>query len=69
MIVVLTIFDLVVDHFKMIRGVPDGRFLTLGETFLEFLDDLTIIVPMMVISVVVASWIVRFVYMKIRREN
>jgi hypothetical protein len=40
--ILLSFIDLASDHYKVIKGVPDGRFLTLGETISEFSDDLGI---------------------------
>jgi hypothetical protein len=48
---VFSIFDLVVDHYKVIQGVPDGRFFTLSETISEFSDDLFIIALIVMVAV------------------
>jgi hypothetical protein len=48
---IFSLFDLVVDHYKVIQGVPDGRFLTLSETISEFSDDLFIIALIVMVAV------------------
>jgi len=56
--------DLILDHYQVIKGVPDGRFLTLGETLSEFSDDLFIIALIVMFSVTIISFIVTVIYSK-----
>lgn len=53
---IFSIFDLVVDHHKVIQGVPDGRFLTLSETISEFSDDLLIIALIVMVAVTLITY-------------
>ena len=53
---IFSIFDLVVDHHKVIQGVPDGRFLTLSETISEFSDDLFIIALIVMVAVTLITY-------------
>lgn len=53
---IFSIFDLVVDHYKVIQGVPDGRFLTLSETISEFSDDLLIIALIVMVAVTLITY-------------
>lgn len=53
---IFTIFDLVIDHYKVIQGVPDGRFFTLSETISEFSDDLFIIALIIMVSVTLITF-------------
>jgi prepilin signal peptidase PulO-like enzyme (type II secretory pathway) len=66
---VFSLIDLAVDHYKLIQGVPDGRFLTLGETISEFSDDLTIIVLIVMCSVALISFITTTLYWKFFRKT
>lgn len=65
---IFSLIDLVVDHYKVIQGVPDGRFLTLSETIIEFSDDLLIIVLIVVCSVTLISFVGTTVYSKFLRR-
>jgi len=56
--------DLILDHYQIIKRVPDGRFLTLGETISEFSDDLFIIALIVMLSVTIISFIVAVIYSK-----
>jgi ABC-type Fe3+-siderophore transport system permease subunit len=53
---IFSLFDLVVDHHKVIQGVPDGRFLTLSETISEFSDDLFIIALIVMVAVTLITY-------------
>jgi hypothetical protein len=53
---IFSLFDLVVDHYKVIQGVPDGRFLTLSETISEFSDDLLIIALIVMVAVTLITY-------------
>jgi ABC-type Fe3+-siderophore transport system permease subunit len=53
---IFSLFDLVVDHHKVIQGVPDGRFLTLSETKSEFSDDLFIIALIVMVAVTLITY-------------
>ncbi|PKM67345.1 MAG: hypothetical protein CVU94_06585 [Firmicutes bacterium HGW-Firmicutes-19] len=53
---IFSLFDLVVDHYKVIQGVPDGRFFTLSETLSEFSDDLFIIALLVMIAVTLITF-------------
>ena len=66
--IVFSLIDLVVDHYKIIQGVPDGRFLTLSETIDEFSDDLFILVIIVMISVTLISFIGTTTYSKLFRK-
>lgn len=66
--IVFSLIDLVVDHYKIMQGVPDGRFLTLSETLAEFSDDLFILVIIVMISVTLISFISTTIYSKIFRK-
>lgn len=66
--IVFSLIDLVVDHYKIMQGVPDGRFLTLSETLAEFSDDLFILVIIVMISVTIISFISTTIYLKIFRK-
>lgn len=66
--IVFSLIDLVVDHYKIMPGVPDGRFLTLSETLAEFSDDLFILVIIVMISVTLISFISTTIYSKIFRK-
>ena len=66
--IVFSLIDLVVDHYKMIQEVPDGRFLTLNETIAEFLDDLLILVIVVMILVTLISFIGTTIYSKLFRK-
>ncbi len=63
-----SLIDLVVDHYKVIQGVPDGSFLTLSETISEFSDDLFLIVLIVMCSVTLISFIGTTVYSKFFRK-
>ena len=63
-----SLIDLVVDHYKVIQGVPDGSFLTLRETISEFSDDLFLIVLIVMCSVTLISFIGTTVYSKFFRK-
>lgn len=63
-----SLMDLVIDHYKIIKGVPDGRFLTLGETISEFSDDLFIVALIVMSSVTLISFIITVMYSKIFRK-
>ena len=64
-----SLLDLVLDHYKVIKGVPDGRFLTLGETISEFSDDLFIVALIVMCSVTLISYIVTVIYSKLFRKK
>ena len=66
--IVFSFIDIVVDHYKIIQGVPDGRFLTLSETIAEFSDDLFILVIIVMISVTLISFIATTIYSKLFRK-
>jgi 4-hydroxybenzoate polyprenyltransferase len=61
---VFSLFDLVVDHYKVIQGVPDGRFLTLSETISEFSDDLFIIALIVMFAVTLITFASTTIYSK-----
>lgn len=61
---VFSLFDLVVDHYKVIQGVPDGRFLTLSETVSEFSDDLFIIALIVMVAVTLITFASTIIYSK-----
>jgi hypothetical protein len=48
---IFSLTDLVLDHYKVIQGVPDGMFFTLSETISEFSDDLFIIALIVMVAV------------------
>lgn len=54
-ILVFTSADLVLDHYYVIQGVPDGKFLTLNETFGEFREVQFMIVNFGTAVVLLAS--------------
>jgi hypothetical protein len=62
--IVFSLTNLMIEHYRIIKGVPDGRFLTLGETFLEFSDDLGIIVLIVTCSVTLISFVGTTIYTK-----
>ncbi|MDW7669940.1 MAG: hypothetical protein SCJ93_14040 [Bacillota bacterium] len=64
-----SLIDLFVDHYKVIQGVPDGRFLTLSETISEFSDDLLIIVLIVMCSVTLISFVGTTLYSKFFKKN
>lgn len=64
-----SLVDLVLDHYKVIKGVPDGRFLTLGETISEFSDDLFIVALIVMCSVTLISSIGTVIYSKLFRKK
>jgi len=55
--------DLIIDHYKIIKGVPDGRFLTLSETISEFSNDLIIVALIVMCSVTLISFVITVVYL------
>lgn len=61
---IFSLFDLVVDHYKVIQGVPDGRFLTLSETISEFSDDLFIIALIVMVAVTLITFVSTIIYSK-----
>ncbi len=63
-----SLIDLVVDHYKIIQGVPDGRFLTLGETISEFSNELLLIVPIVMCSATLISFVGTAIYSKFFRK-
>ncbi|MDP2814213.1 MAG: hypothetical protein Q8N92_07185 [Erysipelotrichaceae bacterium] len=65
---VFSLFDLVVDHYKVIQGVPDGRFFTLSETISEFSDDLFIIALIVMISVTLITFTSTTIYSKSKEK-
>ena len=65
---VFSLIDLVVDHYKVIQGVPNGRFLTLSETILESSDDLFILVIIIMCSVTLISLVGTTIYSKFCRR-
>lgn len=66
--IVFSLIDLVLDHYKFIQGVTDGRFLTLSETLVEFSDDLFILIFVVMISVTLISFISTTIYSKLFRN-
>lgn len=63
-----SIIDLFIDHYRVIQGIPDGRFLALSETLLEFSDDLLILVLIVTCSVTLASIIGTTIYLKFSKS-
>jgi hypothetical protein len=61
--------DLVIDHFEVIKGVPDGRFLTIGETISEFSDDLLIIAIIVMFSVISISSLSTVILSKLYKNS
>jgi hypothetical protein len=61
---IFSLFDLVIDHYKVIQGVPDGRFLTLSETISEFSDDLFIIALIVMTAVTLITFVSTIIYSK-----
>jgi ABC-type Fe3+-siderophore transport system permease subunit len=66
--IAFSLMDLVSDHYKVIKGVPDGRFLTLDETVSEFSDDLVIVVLIVMCSVTLISFVGTTIYSKFFRR-
>jgi hypothetical protein len=65
---IFSLIDLVADHYKVIQGVPDGRFLTLSETISEFSDDLFIIALIVMCAVTLISFVGTSIYSKFFRK-
>jgi hypothetical protein len=62
------ILVMAVDYYIKIQGVPDGRFLTWSETFLELADDLTFVIFFSTCLVTIVSFIVTTIYSKFYRK-
>jgi hypothetical protein len=62
--IVFSLTNLMIEHYRIIKGVPDGRFLTLGETVSEFSDDLGIIVVIVTCSVTLICFVGTTIYSK-----
>lgn len=65
---IFSLIDIVADHYKVIQGVPDGRFLTLRETIAEFSDDLFIIALIVMCAVTFISFVGTTIYSKFFRK-
>lgn len=65
---IFSLFDIVSDHYKLIQGVPDGRYLTLKETIAEFSNDLFIITFMIMCTVTIISFIGTIIFSKFFRK-
>lgn len=66
--VVLPLVDLFLDHYRVINGQPDGRFLTLSETISEFSDDLFIIAIVITCTVIFITYAITELYTKHSRK-
>lgn len=61
---VLVLIDIVIDHYKVTQGIPDGKFLTLSETLAEASYNLVVIVLLVTLSVTVISSVFTKIYSK-----
>lgn len=67
--IVFSLIDLVLDYYKVIKGIADGRFLTLNETIAEFSDDLVIIIFIVMLSVTLIASFITLIYSKLFRKQ
>lgn len=67
--IVFSFLDLIFDHYKVIKGVADGRHLTLNETISEFSDDLIILALIVMFSVTLISYFVTIINSRFFRKQ